>query len=70
MPSIYCSIKNPEVKAASTLFEFDKIFVKEKNFVFYDFNQPLNLPEELKNSFDILLIDPPFITPEVWGKYA
>lgn len=43
---------------------------KEKGFIFYDFNKPLELNEELKNKFDILLIDPPFITEEVWSKYA
>lgn len=43
-------------------------FKKEKNFVFYDFNKPTELPDELKGKFNFILIDPPFITLEVWTK--
>jgi hypothetical protein len=47
--------------------KFDKKFEKnDKNFVFYDFNEPENIPENLNNFFDFVLIDPPFITLEVW----
>jgi len=28
------------------------------------------LAEELHHSFDLVVIDPPFITREVWEKYA
>lgn len=38
--------------------------------MFYDFNKPKDIPGELANSFDFILIDPPFITEEVWSKYA
>ncbi|CAK82102.1 unnamed protein product (macronuclear) [Paramecium tetraurelia] len=69
-PSIYCSLKNQEVKQNSALFEFDLKLNKEKGFVFYDFNKPIEGLEQFKNTFDIILIDPPFITEEVWGKYA
>jgi 16S rRNA G966 N2-methylase RsmD len=48
--------------------EFDEKFKIEKGFVFYDFNKPLDLPAELKGNFDFILIDPPFITEEVWTK--
>jgi 16S rRNA G966 N2-methylase RsmD len=48
--------------------EFDEKFKIEKGFVFYDFNKPLDLPAELKGKFDFILIDPPFITEEVWTK--
>lgn len=44
-PSIYCSLKNPNVKSNSFVFEFDKGFSKEKGFVFYDFNKPEDLPK-------------------------
>jgi EEF1A lysine methyltransferase 1 len=36
----------------------------------YDFNAPLDLPAELKGAFDMVVIDPPFITHEVWRQYA
>lgn len=48
------------------LFEFDLKFKTEKNFVFYDFNKPLEMEIDIK--FDFILIDPPFITEEVWSK--
>ena len=38
--------------------------------MFYDFNEPDSVPQELMDSFDMVVIDPPFITREVWEKYA
>ena len=50
------------------IFQFDQKFNKDPGFVFYDFNKPEDIPQELKNSFDMIVIDPPFITREVWEK--
>ena len=36
----------------------------------YDFNKPEELPESLYATFDMAVIDPPFITREVWAKYT
>jgi len=36
----------------------------------YDFNHPEAIPESLHHLFDCVVIDPPFITREVWEKYA
>ena len=36
----------------------------------FDFNTPDGFPEELKGTFDCVVIDPPFITREVWEKYT
>ena len=38
-------------------------------FVYYDFNAPEEVPDKLKGQFDMVVIDPPFITREVWEKY-
>lgn len=38
--------------------------------MFYDFNKADELPSDLHHSFDLVVIDPPFITREVWEKYA
>ena len=38
--------------------------------MFYDFNKPENIPENLHHQFHLVVIDPPFITREVWEKYA
>ena len=40
------------------------------NFFQYDFNHPELIPEKYYNMFDFVLADPPFITHEVWQKYA
>jgi len=37
--------------------------------VFYDFNHPENIPIEHHHKYDFFVIDPPFITHEVWAKY-
>ena len=50
--------------------KFDRSFGKDTGFVFYDFNKPEELPIELHHMFDLVVIDPPFITREVWEKYA
>lgn len=39
-------------------------------FVHYDYKSPLNVPEELKNSFDFIIADPPFISEECLVKIA
>ena len=38
--------------------------------MFYDFNFPTNVPESLIGTFDLVVVDPPFIVREVWEKYA
>ena len=38
--------------------------------MFFDFNKIENIPEDLHHKFDMVVIDPPFITREVWEKYA
>jgi 16S rRNA G966 N2-methylase RsmD len=38
--------------------------------VFYDFNEPENVPTNMMGTFDMVVIDPPFITREVWEKYT
>lgn len=54
------------------LFEFDirfEVLAGEK-FVKYDYNFPLQLPIELKGSFDRLIVDPPFLSDECEVKAA
>lgn len=55
----------------SRVFEYDRAFGEgEPNFVFYDFNEPTALPAELEGAFSAVVIDPPFITHDVWAKYC
>ena len=51
----------------------DEAFAKKTKagcYFKYDFNKPEELPEEMHGTFDLAVIDPPFITREVWEKYA
>lgn len=36
----------------------------------YDFHQPEDIPSEYQHKFDLAIIDPPFITRDVWENYA
>lgn len=54
-----------------TLFEYDKRFeVIGKDYIFYDYNFPLNLPEQLSKSYNLVIADPPFISEECLKKVA
>lgn len=68
-PSIFFSMSK-EHQAISKVFDFDKKWESDPGFVFYDFNEPETFPEELRNTFDLVVVDPPFIVREVWEKYA
>ncbi|GMH46058.1 hypothetical protein BSKO_14022 [Bryopsis sp. KO-2023] len=70
-PSVYFSLaKASQLQANSRLFDFDKQFSRDPRFVFYDFQSPGDVPKELHNTFDCVVIDPPFITQEVWENYV
>ena len=77
-PSLFFSVDSvwkgevSEMPINPVLFDFDKSLSKgvENRFQFYDFQKPLNLPERLSKTFDCVVVDPPFITEEVWRCYA
>lgn len=68
-PSLYFSMPD-DIRARSFVLDFDKKWAADRGFVFYDFNAPTELPASLLGKCDILVIDPPFITHEVWRKYV
>ena len=71
-PSIFFSLSK-EMQNKSYLFDIDeKLTKKHKNGKRYDFNESdyeVKFPD-LKNSFDYLVIDPPFITQDSWTKFS
>lgn len=74
-PSLYFALQkvvdpNSPIAKNSKLFEYDRRWSTDPNFVFYDFNQPDQVPAGLWEAFDFVVVDPPFITREVWAKYA
>lgn len=69
-PSLYFNLKSDKVRANSKVFEFDRQWESDPGFVFYDYNAPDKVPVTTWEAFDMVVVDPPFITKEVWAKYA
>ncbi|VDO08023.1 unnamed protein product [Brugia timori] len=55
-----------------TLFEYDRRFETKfaKEFVRYDYRKPLTIPQLYHNTFDLIVIDPPFLSDECLIKVA
>lgn len=73
VPSVYQKLKqlwNEEFSAI--LLEYDKRFsIYGKEFFFYDYNNPLNLHEDLQpHSCDLVITDPPYLSDECLSKVA
>ena len=68
-PSLYFSLPD-NLRSKSFVFDYDKKWESDRGFVFYDFNEPETIPTNLLGTFDVVVVDPPFITHEVWQKYA
>lgn len=52
-----------------TIFEFDKRFSAfGSDFIYYDYNEPLNFPSQLKENYDLVIADPPFLSEECFTK--
>lgn len=74
-PTLYNSVKSKIVSSNEPLnvklFEFDQRFSSfGPDFVFYDYNNPLNLDSDYKNYFDIVVADPPFLSEECLQKVS
>ena len=55
----------------AVILEFDERFGKfGEDFIFYDYNDPVNFDENLKHSFDMVVVDPPFLSDECLRKTA
>lgn len=64
-PSIFFSLPR-EFQDRAVVLDFDRTFAERTaNFVPYDFNHPTDIATELQHTFDVVVIDPPFITEEV-----
>ncbi|RKP01725.1 hypothetical protein CXG81DRAFT_2531, partial [Caulochytrium protostelioides] len=55
----------------ATVFEIDERFaVFGDRFVRYDFNRPRAVPPALVGQFDVLVVDPPFLSEACWTQTA
>lgn len=68
-PSLYFSMPDA-IRNRSYVFDYDKKWESDRGYVFFDFNSPTDVPSSMHGKFDIIIIDPPFITHDVWLKYA
>ncbi|CUI12950.1 methyltransferase, putative [Bodo saltans] len=69
-PSLYFALPADDaLRQQSHVFEFDRQWAGDRGFVFYDYHKPLQVPIQLCDSFDYVVVDPPFITREVWSQY-
>ncbi|KAL6923826.1 hypothetical protein FSHL1_001075 [Fusarium sambucinum] len=75
-PSVFIALKNRlrfwpvQDRPKLVLFEHDHRFSVFPEFVFYDFQRPLQLPHNLKGSLDSVIIDPPFFSNDCQTKFA
>mmetsp|Transcript_20915 Transcript_20915/g.37665 ORF Transcript_20915/g.37665 Transcript_20915/m.37665 type:complete len:251 (-) Transcript_20915:55-807(-) len=68
-PSLFFSLTTEQRRECAVL-DYDRKWESDPGFVFYDYNEPESVPEEIKGTFEMLVIDPPYITREVWAQYA
>lgn len=71
-PSVFQKLRKLQGEGASAciIFEYDKRFaIYGDEFVFYDYNKPLDLPDRIAaHSFDIVVADPPYLSEECLQK--
>ena len=69
-PTLYRACKKIEnTKVNFDLFEYDKRFAAYgDNFQFYDYKAPLDVNRELREKYDLVFADPPFLSEECLTK--
>ncbi|GFG37590.1 hypothetical protein Cfor_12677 [Coptotermes formosanus] len=70
-PTLYKNLKSEAHNNQVTLFEFDKRFaIYGEDFILYDYNTPLDIPCHFAGNFDVVVVDPPFLSEECLTKTA
>ncbi|XP_022132771.1 EEF1A lysine methyltransferase 1 [Momordica charantia] len=68
-PTLYTYLKKIGPHVSVQLLEYDKRFSQHgSDFTFYDYNEPEELPTELKHDFQIVVADPPYLSKECLEK--
>lgn len=68
-PTLYAYLKRIDPSASAQLLEYDKRFEQYgSEFTFYDYNQPEELPSSMKNAYQIVVADPPYLSKECLEK--
>ncbi|XP_028353090.1 EEF1A lysine methyltransferase 1 isoform X2 [Physeter macrocephalus] len=72
-PSVYQKLRELHREDFSIcIFEYDRRFAMYgEEFIFYDYNNPVDLPEKIAaHSFDIVIADPPYLSEECLRKMS
>ena len=71
-PTMYQALRDLKPDTCSAvILDYDmRLKVFGTDFVFYDYNQPLELPQEMERAFDIVVADPPLLSEECLCKVA
>ncbi|KAF2289564.1 hypothetical protein GH714_037164 [Hevea brasiliensis] len=68
-PTLYAYIKKIKPNVSVQLLEYDKRFGQYgSDYTFYDYNEPEELPSELKQAFQVVVADPPYLSKECLEK--
>ena len=58
----FCNFQKIDPNIYAQLLEYDKRFEQYgSDFAFYDYNQPEDLPLELKHTYEVVVADPPYL---------
>ncbi|XP_022916003.2 EEF1A lysine methyltransferase 1 [Onthophagus taurus] len=68
-PTLYKTFKDELNNCSVHLYEYDKRFSYcGDDFIYYDYNNPLKIPNEYKGYYDLVIADPPFLSEECLMK--
>ena len=71
-PSVYFSLpEDSPARRGGIAFDYDRQWEGHPSYRFFDFNDPEGTIEPgLRHTFDCAVVDPPFITRDVWTRWA
>ncbi|KAM5334811.1 EEF1A lysine methyltransferase 1 isoform 1-T4 [Glossophaga mutica] len=72
-PSVYQKLRQLHREDLNVyIFEYDRRFaIYGEEFIFYDYNNPLDFPENVAaHSFDVVVVDPPYLSEECLRKIS
>lgn len=70
-PTVFRMLKKMEHNCTLKVLEYDKRFaIYKEEFIFYDFKNPLGVPRDLCEQFDLIVVDPPYLSEDCLTKTA
>ncbi|XP_042510381.1 EEF1A lysine methyltransferase 1 [Macadamia integrifolia] len=70
-PTLYAYLKKYYPDISVQLLEYDKRFEQYgRDFTYYDYNQPKELPLEMRHGYRVIIADPPYLSKECLEKVA